>query len=88
MCIRAENVAGKKCDSITNEDARTQTQRSACLTCKTTVRVRMHQGSSLSQFMFELIVNVLDRALKNCRLGSGGLCLQTTSFVLCNTNEK
>ena len=49
----------------TYEDARTQVKTSVGLTGKITVRVGLHQGSSLSPYPFDMILDVMDGASKS-----------------------
>ena len=48
----------------TNEDARTQVNTSIGVTGKITVRGGRHQGSSLSPYLFEVILGVMGRGIK------------------------
>ena len=43
----------------TYEDARTEVKTSIQLTGKITVRVGLHQGSSLSPYLFDIILDVM-----------------------------
>ena len=45
-------------------DARTQDKTSIGLTDKITVGVGLHQGSSLNPYLFDLILNVMGRGIK------------------------
>ena len=48
----------------TYEDARTQVKTSIELTGKITVRDGLHQGSSLSPYLFDMILDVMGRSIK------------------------
>ena len=48
----------------TYEDARTQLKISIGVTGKITVRVGLHQGSSLSPYLFVMILDVVGRGIK------------------------
>ena len=48
----------------TREDARTQLKISIGVTGKITVRVGLHQGSSLSPYLFVMILDVVGRGIK------------------------
>ena len=66
------------------EDARTQVNTSIGVTGKITVRMGLglHQGSSLSLYLFDMTFDVMERdAIANGASKSnpiGGCCLQTT----------
>ena len=49
----------------TFEDARTQFKTSIGVTGKITVRVGLHQGSSLSPYLFDMIMDVMGRGIKH-----------------------
>ena len=59
----------------THEDARTQVKRSVGVTGKITVRVGLHQRSSLIPYLFDMILDVMGRTSKSSLLGE--CCLQT-----------
>ena len=61
----------------TYEDARTQVKKSIGLTGKITVIVGLHQGSSLSPYLFDMILDVMGRGIKE--QPPGVCCLQTIS---------
>ena len=61
----------------TYEDARTQVKTSIGLTGKSTVRVGLHQGSSLIPNLFDMILDVMGRDIKE--QPPGVCCLQTIS---------
>ena len=48
----------------TYDDARAQVKTSIGLTGKITVRVGLHQGSSLSPYLFDIILDVMGRGIK------------------------
>ena len=48
----------------TYDDARTQGKTSIAMTGKITVRVGLHQGSSLSPYLFDIILDVMGRCIK------------------------
>ena len=60
----------------TYEDARTQVNTSIGVTGKITVRIGLHQGSSLSPYLFDMILDVMGRCIKE--QPHGVCCLQTT----------
>ena len=65
-CLREQGVP-EKCVRLvkdTHEDARTQVNTSIGLTGKITVRVGLHQGSSLSPYLFDMILDVMGRGIK------------------------
>ena len=59
------------------EDARTQVKTSIGLTGKITVRVGLLQGSSLSPYLFDMILDVMGRGIKE--QPPGVCCLQMIS---------
>ena len=66
MCLR-EHYVPEKCVSLvkdTYEEARTEVKTSIGLTGKTTVRVGLHQGSSLSLYLFDIILDMMGRSTK------------------------
>ena len=78
-CLREQGVPEKYVRLVkdTNEDARTQVKTSLGLTGKITVRVGLHQGSSLSPYLFDMILDVMGRGIKE--QPPGVCCLQTIS---------
>ena len=66
----------------TYEDARTQVKTSIGLTGKITVRVGLHQGSSLSPYMFDMILDVMGRGIEEqppwCMLFADDIVLRRT----------
>ena len=48
----------------TYNDARTQVKIIIGVTGKITVRVGLHQGSSLSPYLFEIVLDVMGRGIK------------------------
>ena len=69
----------------TYEDARTQVKTSIGLTGKITVRVGLHQGSSLSPYLFDMIPNVMGRGIK---VQPPWWMLFADDIVLCSTIEE
>ena len=69
-CLREQSVPEKyvRLVKYTYEDARTQVKTSIGLTGKITVRVGLHQGSSLSPYLFDMILDVMGRASKSSPL--------------------
>ena len=78
-CLREQGVPEKyeRLVKDTYEDARTQVNTSIGLTGKITVIVGLHQGSSLSPYLFDMILDVMGRGIKE--QPSGVCCLQTIS---------
>ena len=78
-CLREQGVPEKYVRLVkdTYEDARAQVKTSIGLTGKITVRVGLHQGSSLSPYLFDMILDVMGRGIKE--LPPGVCCLQTIS---------
>ena len=66
----------------TYEDARTQVKTSIGLTGKITVRVGLHQGSSLSPYLFDMILDVMGQGIKEqppwCMLFADDIVLGST----------
>ena len=60
-CLREQGVPEKYVRLVkdTYEDARTQVKTSIGLTGKITVKVGLHQGSSLSPYLFDMIQGVM-----------------------------
>ena len=86
MCLREQGVPEKYVRLLkdTYEDARTQVKTSIGLTGKITVRVRLHQGSSLSPYLFDMILDVMSGASKS----SPPWCmLFADDIVLCSTRR-
>ena len=79
-CLREQGVPEKYVRLVkdTYEDARTQVKTSIWVTGKITVRVGLHQGSSLSPYLFDMILDVMGRGIKEQPRGL--CCLQT---ILC-----
>ena len=79
MCLREPGVPEKYVRLVkdTYEDARTQVKTSIGLTGKITVRVGLHQGSSLSPYLFDMILDVMVRGIKE--QPPGVCCLQMIS---------
>ena len=65
MCLREHGVPEKyvRLGKDTYEDAPTQVNTSIGLTGKITVRVGLHQGSSLSPYLFDMILDVMGRGI-------------------------
>ena len=65
-CLREQGVPEKYVRLVkdTYEDARTQVKTSIGLTGKITVRVGLHQGSSLSPYLFDMILDVTGQGIK------------------------
>ena len=65
-CLREQGVPEKYVRLVkdTYEDARTQVKTSIGLTGKITVRVGLHQGSSLSPYLFDMVLDVMGRGIK------------------------
>ena len=97
-CLREQGVPEKYVRLVkdTYEDARTQVKTSVGLTGHITVRVGLHQGSSLSPYLFDMILDVMGRGIKEqppwCmldaevthRVQSGWKNWKRVSGVLCN----
>ena len=66
MCLREQGVPEKyvRLVKYTYEDARTQIMTSIGVAGKITVRVGLHQGSSLSPYLFDMILDVIRRGIK------------------------
>ena len=81
-CLREQGVPEKYVHFMkdTYEDARTQVKTSIGLTDKITVRVGLHQGSSLSPYLFDMILDVMGQSTKEqppwCMLLADGIVLQ------------
>ena len=80
-CLREQGVPEKyvRLAKDTCEDARTQVKTSIGVTGKITVRVGLHQGSSLRPYLFVMILDVMGRSLKE---QPPGVCYSQT-IVLC-----
>ena len=83
-CLREQGVPEKYVRLVkdTYEDARTQVKTSIGLTGKITVRVGLHQGSSLSPYLFDMILDVMGRGIKEqppwCMLFADDILLCST----------
>ena len=66
MCLREHGVPEKyvRLVKYSYEDARTQVMNSIGVAGKITVRVGLHQGSSLSPYLFDMILDVIGRGIK------------------------
>ena len=71
----------------TYEDSRThvKTSRPIRVAGKITVRVGLHQGSSLSPYMFDMILDVMGRGTKEQAISC---ILFANDIVLCNTGRE
>ena len=78
LCLREQGVPAKyvRLVKYTYEDARTHVMTSIGVAGKITVRVGLHQGSSLSPYLFDMILDVMGRGIKE--QPPGVCCLQTT----------
>ena len=78
LCLRGQGVPAKyvRLVKYTYEDARTQVMTSIGVAGKITVRVGLHQGSSLSPYLFVMILDVMGRGINE--QPPGVCCLQTT----------
>ena len=65
-------------------DARTHVETSIGVTGKITVRVGLHQGSSLSPYLFDMILDVMGRGIKE---QSPWCMLFADDIVLCSTRK-
>ena len=65
-CMREKAVLEKYLRIVkdTYVEARTNVKNSVWLTSTITVRVGLHQGTSLSPYLFDLIMDVLGRGIK------------------------
>ena len=79
-CLREQGVPEKYVRIVidTYADARTQVKTSIGLIGKITVKVGLHQGSSLSHYLFDMILDVMGRDIKE--QPPGVCCLQTISY--------
>ena len=66
----------------TYEEARTEVKTSIGLTGKITVRVGLHQGSSLSLYLFDIILDMMGRSIKE---QPPWCMLLADDIVLCST---
>ena len=66
-CLRGQGVPEKYVNLLkdTYEDARTQVKTIIGVTGKITVRVGLHQGFSLSPYLFDMILDVMGRGIKH-----------------------
>ena len=69
----------------THVEARTMVKSSVGLTSTITVRVGLHQGSSLSPYLFDLVMDVLGRGIKEQPPWS---MLFADDIVLCSTRRE
>ena len=76
-CLREQGVPEKYVHLVkdTYEDAHKQVKTSIGLTAKITVKVGLHQWSSLSPYLFDMILVVMGRGTKE--QPTGVCCLQT-----------
>ena len=83
-CLREQGVPEKYVRLVKDphEDARTQVKTSIGLTGKITVRVGLHQGSSLSPYLFDIILDVMGRGIKE-----PWSMLFADDIVLCSTTR-
>ena len=74
-CMREQGVREKYVRLLkdTYEDARTQVKTSVGVTGKITVRMALHKGSSESPYLFDMILYVIGRGVKE----QPPWCLQT-----------
>ena len=63
-------------DTYINEYARTRARTSTGVMGKIAVRVGLHQGSSLSPYLFDMVLDVMGRGIKE--QPPGVCCLQMT----------
>ena len=86
-CLRGQRVPEKYVRLVkeTHEDARTQVKTRIGLTGKITVRVGLHQGSLLSPYLFDMILDVMGWGIKEqppwCML------FADDDIVLCSTRR-
>ena len=66
-------------------EARTKVKSSVGLTSTITVRVELHQGSSLSQYLFDLVMDVLGPGIKE---QPPWCTLFADDIVLCSTRRE
>ena len=85
-CLREQGVPEKYVRLVkdTYEDARTQVKPSIGLTGHITVRVGLHQGSSLSPYLFDMILDVMGRGIKE---QPPWCMLFAYDIVLCSTRR-
>ena len=85
-CLREQGIPEKYVRLVKDayEDARTQVKTSIGLTGKITVRVGLHQGSSLSPYLFDVILDVLGRGIKE---QPPWCMLFADDIVLCGTRR-
>ena len=86
-CLREQGVPEKYVRLVkdTYEDAQTQVKTSIGLTGKIMVRVGLHQGSSLSPYLFDMILDVLGRGHQRA---APWCMLFAEDIVLCSTIEE
>ena len=85
-CMREQGVPEKYVRLVkdTYDDARTQVKTSIGLTGKITVRVGLHQRSSLSPYLFDMILDVMGRGIKE----QPHWCMPfADDIVLCSTRR-
>ena len=84
MCLREQGVPEKHVRLMkdTYEDARAEDKTRIGLTGKITVRVGLHQGSSLSPYLFDIILDVMGRSTKE---QPPWCMLFADDIVLCST---
>ena len=83
MCLRKHYVLEKVCASRERQ-ARTEVKTSIGLTGKITVRVGLHQGSSLSLYLFDIILNMMGQSTKE---QPPWCMLFADDIVLCSTRK-
>ena len=85
-CLREQGVPEKYVRLLKDsyEDARTQVKTSIILMGKITVRVGLHQGSSLSPYLFDMILDVMVRGIKE---QPPWCMLFADDIVLCSTRR-
>ena len=86
-CLAEQGVPEKYVRLVkdTYEDARTQVNTSIGVTDKITVRVGLHQGSSLSPYLFDMLLDVMVRGTKE----QPPWCMVfADDIVLCSTRRE
>ena len=85
-CLREQGVPEKYVRLVKDphEDARTQVKTSIGLTGKITVRVGLHQGSSLSPYLVDMILDVMGPGIKE---QPPWCMLFADDIVLCSTRR-
>ncbi len=86
-CMREKEVAEKYVRMVQDMygGARTQVQTSVGLTEKIEVKVGLHQGSSLSPYLFDLTIDVMARLIVD---SSAWCMLFADDIVLCSTKRE